>query len=46
MLRSSLPTASVGTLMKSLRVLEEMKADLVELRVHARRHEKLAVVVW
>ena len=33
MLQSSLPTVTVGTLMKSNRVLKEMKADLVELRV-------------
>ena len=32
--------------MKSNRTLKEMKSDLVELRVHAHRNEKLAVVVW
>ena len=38
--------ASSGTLMKSIRILKEMRSDLVELRVHAHRNEKLAVVVW
>ena len=46
MLQSSLPVTTVGTLMKSNRILKEMKSDLVELRVHAHRNEKLAVVVW
>ena len=45
-LRSSLPVATAGTLMKSNRILKEMKSDLVELPVHAHRNEKLAVVVW
>ena len=44
MLQSSLPAATAGTLLKSNRILKEMKSDLVELRVH--RDEKLAVVVW
>ena len=44
MLHSSLPTATVDALMKSNRVLKEMMADLVELRVRAHRDEKLAVV--
>ena len=44
MLQSSLPAATAGTLLKSNRVLKEMKSDLVELRVH--RDGKLAVVVW
>ena len=46
MLQSSLPVATVGTLMKSNRILKEVKSDLVELRVHAHRNEKLTVVVW
>ena len=46
MLQSSLPVATVGTLMTTIRILKEMKSDLVELRVHAHRNEKLAVVVW
>ena len=46
MLQSSLPVATVGTLMKSNRILKEMKSDLVEIRVHAHRNEKLAVVIW
>ena len=46
MLQSSLPVATVGTLMKSNRILKEMKSDLVEIRVHAHRNEKLAVVSW
>ena len=46
MLQSSLPVATVGTLIKSNRILKEMKSDLVELRVHAHRNEKSAVVVW
>ena len=46
MLQSSLPVATVGTLMTTIRILKEMKSDLVELRVHALRNEKLAVVVW
>ena len=33
-------------MMKSNRRLKEMNSDLVELRVHAHRNEKLAVVVW
>ena len=32
--------------MKSYRILKEMKSDKVEIRVHAHRDEKLAVVVW
>ena len=46
MLQSSLPVATVGTLMKSNRILKEMKSDLVELRerVHAHGNERLAVV--
>ena len=44
MLQSSLPVATVGTLMKSNRI--EMKSDLMEVRVRAHRNEKLAVVVW
>ena len=43
---TSLPEATVGTLMKSNRILKEMKSDLVELRGHAHRDETLAVVVW
>ena len=46
MLQSSLPVATVGTLKKSNRILKEMKSDLVKIRVHADRDEKLAVVVW
>ena len=46
MLHSCLPTETVGTLMKTNRVLKEMKADLVELWVHAHRKEKLAAVIW
>ena len=46
MLQSSPPVATVRTLMKSNRILEEMKSDMVEIRVHAHRDEKLAVVVW
>ena len=41
MLHSSLPSATVGTLMKSNRVLKEMKSDLREIRVRAHRNEKL-----
>ena len=46
LLQSSLLVATFGTLMKSNRILKEMKSDLVALRVHAHRNEKLAVVVW
>ena len=41
MLHSSLATATVGTLMKSNRVLKEMKSDVIEIRVPAHRNEKL-----
>ena len=46
MSQSSLPVATVGTLMKPNRIFKEMKSDLVDFRVHAHRSEKLAVVVW
>ena len=47
MLQSSLPVATVGTLMKSNRTLKEMKSsDLVIWECTYIRHEKLAVVVW
>ena len=44
-LQSSLPVATVGTLMKSNRILKEMKSDPVELRVRAHRNEKLALMM-
>ena len=28
------------------RILKEMKSDLLEIRVHAHRGEKLAVLIW
>ena len=34
-------SATVGTLMKSNRILKEMKADLSEIKVHAHRDEKV-----
>ena len=40
------PPCTQTDVMKSNRTLKEMKSDLVELRVHAHRNEKLAVVVW
>ena len=43
MLQSSLP---VATMMKSNRILREMKSVLLEIRVHSHRDEKSAVVVW
>ena len=46
MLQSALPVATVGTLMKSNRILKEIKSDIVKLRVDAHRNEKLAVLVW
>ena len=46
MLQSSLPVSTVRTLIKSNRILREMKSDMVEIRVLAHRDEKLAVVVW
>ena len=45
-LQSSLPVATGGTLMKSNRILKELKSDLVASRVRAHRSVKLAVVVW
>ena len=46
MLQSSFPVATVGTMKKSNRIFKEMKSDLLEIRAHAHRDEKLAVVVW
>ena len=46
MLQSSLPGATVATTMKSNRILREMQSDLLEIRVHAHRGEKLAVLIW
>ena len=46
MLHSSLPVATIRTLMKSNRIFKEMKSDMMDIRVHAHRDEKLAVVVW
>ena len=43
MLQSSLPTATVGTLMTN-RVLKEMKARFADFGVHAHRNEKAVVV--
>ena len=46
MLQSSLPGETVATTMKSNRILREMQSDLLEIRVHAHRGEKLAVLIW
>ena len=46
MLQSSLSAATVGTMMKSNRILKVSKSDLLEIRAHAHRDEKLAVVIW
>ena len=46
MLQSSLPAANVGTIMKTNKVLKEMKDDLLEVKVHGHVGDDLAVVVW
>ena len=46
MLQSSLPAATVATIMKTNKVLKEMKDDLLEIKVHGHSGEQLAVVVW
>ena len=46
MLQSSLPTATVGTIVKTNKVLKEMKDDLLEVKVHGHANDQLAVVSW
>ena len=46
MLQSSLPVATVGTIMKTNKMLKEMKDDLLEVKVHGHTGDRLAVVVW
>ena len=46
MLQSSLPTATVGTIMNTNKVLHEMKNDTLEVKVHGHSDDQLAVVIW